>query len=119
MLTLITAPYFEAVLQCKTDLAVEYFNNLELAIFEVDGRGTLLSPSINRLLRDHSRALSMIKTGQWVKGRNRLVDLLDQVIGGQWIVTDRNDRGMLDTRISNLIWRTEQLQLADEALNAL
>ena len=61
----------------------------------------------------------MIKTGQWVKGRNRLVDLLDQVIGGQWIVTDRNDRGMLDTRISNLIWRTEQLQLADEALNAL
>ncbi|MCH8303357.1 MAG: hypothetical protein IH912_11445 [Proteobacteria bacterium] len=114
-----TAPYFEAVLQCKIDLAVEYFFTLEQALVDADARGNLFSPSLNRLLRDHSRALSMIKTGQWVKGIDRLEDLQTKVLNGDWTVDGRNDPGNVLMRLANLIWRTKQLQIAEAALLAL
>jgi hypothetical protein len=112
-----TKPYFQAVLQCKIDLAVEYFYNLEQALNNAEPN--LISPSLNRLLRDHSRALSMIKTLQWDKATARLNDLLTQVVNGQWNVDEKNDPGNLIMRIWNLLWRTEQLEAAHAALLAM
>ena len=115
--TLTGKAYFDAVLQCKIDLAVEYFFNLEQALNNAEPN--LISPSLNRLLRDHSRALSMIKTLQWDKATARLNDLLAQIEGGQWIVDANNDPGNLIMRIRNLLWRTAQLKQAHLMLLAM
>jgi hypothetical protein len=117
--SLVGVEYYEAVLQCKIDLAVEYFFTLEQALNNAEANGTLISPSLNRLLRDHSRALSMIKTLKWDRAVDRLGDLRTQIVNGEWFVTTANDPGNLIMRIDNLIWRSQQLKIAHEALLAM
>ncbi len=108
------APYYEAVLQCKIDLALEYFDNLEQALIVAEPN--LIEPSLNNLLTDVNRARSMVKVGYWDKAFTDLTSLENQVIGALWIVDERNDPGMLIMRIKNLLFRIEQLALAESAL---
>ena len=107
-------PYLEAVFECKQDLAVEYFDNLEQAIIEA--APNLISPSLNSLLTDVNKARSMVKVGYWAKARQDLGDLFDQVVGGIWIVDERNDPGILVMRIQNLFFRIDLLEEAENAL---
>jgi len=107
-------PYFEAVLQCKIDLAIEYFDNLEQALIEAEPN--LIFPSLNNLLTDVNKARSMVKVRFWDKANEDLTALYDQVVGAQWVVDERNDPGMVIMRIQNLFFRIEQLELADSAL---
>lgn len=107
-------PYLEAVLQCKIDLAIEYFDNLEQALIEAEPN--LIFPSLNNLLTDVNKARSMVKVRFWDKANEDLTALYDQVVGAQWVVDERNDPGMVIMRIKNLFFRIEQLELADSAL---
>ena len=107
-------PHFEAVLQCKIDLAIEYFDNLEQALIEAEPN--LISPSLNNLLTDVNKARSMVKVRYWDKAVIDLTSLENQVTGGLWTVDERNDPGMLIMRIKNLFFRIEQLELAENAL---
>jgi hypothetical protein len=107
-------PYFEAVLQCKIDLAIEYFGNLEQALIEAEPN--LIFPSLNNLLTDLNKARSMVKVRFWGKANEDLTALYDQVVGAQWVVDERNDPGMVIMRIKNLFFRIEQLELAENAL---
>lgn len=108
------APYFEAVLQCKTDLAVEYFDNLEQALIEAEPN--LIGPSLNTLLTDLNKARSMVKVGRWNKATNDLSALFKEVTDATWNVDYRNDPGNLIMRIDNLFFRIEQLELAENNL---
>lgn len=107
-------PYFEAVLQCKIDLALEYFDNLEQALIVAEPN--LIEPSLNNLLTDVNKARSMVKVGYWDKAVTDLTSLENQVTGALWTVDDSNDPGMLIMRIKNLFFRIEQLALAESAL---
>jgi hypothetical protein len=115
----LTPEYLAAVIQCKIDLAVGYFNTLETAINAANARGNLLSPAVSRLLRDHSRALSMFNTRHWDFAIDRLLDLRQKVIDGTWNIDEYNDQGNMIMRIDNLVWRAEQLQIADAYLGSL
>lgn len=106
--------YFEAVLQCKTDLAVEYFDNLEQALR--DAEPNLISPSINNLLTDLNKARSMVKVGRWNKAIVDLTALSREVTNATWNVDFRNDPGNLIMRIDNLFFRIEQLKQAENNL---
>ena len=108
------AAYFEAVLQCKTDLAVEYFDNLEQAL--IDAEPNLISPALNTLLTDVNKARSMVKVGRWNKATVDLSALYREVINGEWNIDYRNDPGNLIMRIDNLFFRIEQLDLAEDYL---
>lgn len=108
------APYYEAVLQCKTDLAVEYFDNLEQALIEAEPN--LISPSLNSLLTDVNKARSMVKVGRWKKATTDLSALFREVTNATWNVDYRNDPGNLIMRIDNLFFRIEQLELAENNL---
>ncbi len=107
-------PYFEAVLQCKTDLAVEYFNNLEQALLEAEPN--LISPKVNELLTPLNQARSMVKVGRWNKATADLSALSREVDNATWNVDDRNDPGNLIMRIDNLFFRIEQLKTAENNL---
>jgi len=108
------APYFEAVLQCKTDLAVEYFDSLEQALIEAEPN--LISPSLNTLLTDVNKARSMVKVGRWNKATVDLSALFREVTNATWNIDYRNDPGNLIMRIDNLFFRIEQLELAEDNL---
>ena len=108
------APYYEAVLQCKTDLAVEYFDNLEQALIEAEPN--LISPALNTLLTDLNKARSMVKVGRWNKATHDLSALFNGVLDATWNVDYRNDPGNLIMRIENLFFRIEQLELAENNL---
>jgi len=108
------APYFEAVLQCKVDLAVEYFYNLEQALIEAEPN--LNSPSLNTLLTDLNKARSMVKVGRWNKATMDLSALSNEVTNADWTVDDRNDPGNLIMRIDNLFFRIQQLEEAENNL---
>jgi len=108
------APYFEAVLQCKIDLAVEYFYNLEQALIEAEPN--LNSPSLNTLLTDLNKARSMVKVGRWNKATMDLSALYNGVTNADWTVDDRNDPGNLIMRIDNLFFRIQQLEEAENNL---
>ena len=108
------APYFEAVLQCKTDLAVEYFDNLEQALGEAEPN--LISPDLNTLLTDLNKARSMVKVGRWNKATMDLSALYNEVTNATWNIDYRNDPGNLIMRIDNLFFRIEQLELAENNL---
>jgi hypothetical protein len=107
-------PYFEAVLQCKTDLAVEYFDNMEQALREAEPN--LISPALNTLLTDLNKARSMVKVGRWNKATVDLSALYREVTNATWNVDYRNDPGNLIMRIDNLFFRIEQLELAENNL---
>jgi hypothetical protein len=107
-------PDLEAVLQCKIDLAIEYFDNLEQAVIEAGPN--LLDPSVNNLLTDVNKARSMVKVRFWDKAITDLTSLENQVVNGLWIVDEPNDPGNLIMRIKNLFFRIEQLALAESAL---
>ena len=108
------AVYFEAVLQCKTDIAVEYFFNLEQALIEAEPN--LISPSLNTLLTDLNKARSMVKVGRWNKAVMDLTALSDGVRNGTWNIDYRNDPGNLIMRIDNLFFRIQQLEEAENRL---
>ena len=108
------AVYFEAVLQCKTDIAVEYFFNLEQALIEAEPN--LISPSLNTLLTDLNKARSMVKVGRWNKANMDLTALYNGVKDATWNVDDRNDPGNLIMRIDNLFFRIQQLEEAENRL---
>jgi hypothetical protein len=108
------APYFEAVLQCKTDLAVEYFNNLEQALIEAEPN--LIAPSLNTLMTDLNKSRSMVKVGRWKKATIDLGALSDGVTDATWNVTPDNSPGNLIMRIDNLFFRIDQLELAESML---
>jgi len=108
------AVYFEAVLQCKTDLAVEYFDSLEQALIEAEPN--LLNPHLNTLLTDVNKARSMVKVGRWKKATTDLSALSREVNNATWNVDYRNDPGNLIMRIDNLFFRIEQLELAENNL---
>jgi hypothetical protein len=111
--------YLGAVQQCKIDLGVGYFKNLEGAINAANARGNLLSPDVRRLLRDHSRAQSMFDTGHFDFAEDRLGDLREKVRLGEWRIDQFNDQGGLIMRIDNLIWRAQQLEKAQAHLDFL
>ena len=102
------------MLQCKTDLAVEYFDNLELALIEAEPN--LIDPSVNTLLTDLNKARSMVKVGRWNKATNDLSALFQEVTDATWNVDYRNDPGNLIMRIDNLFFRIEQLEKAENNL---
>jgi len=108
------APYFEAVLQCKTDLAVEYFDSLEQALNEAEPN--LISPKLNDLLTPLNKARSMVKVGRWNKGTRDLSALSREVTDATWNVDYQNDPGNLIMRIDNLFFRIEQLKMAENNL---
>ena len=108
------AVYFEAVLQCKTDLAVEYFDNLEQALLAAEPN--LISPSINNLLTDVNKARSMVKVGRWNKANVDLSALSRKVTSATWNIDYRNDPGNLIMRIDNLFFRIQQLEQAENNL---
>jgi hypothetical protein len=108
------ASYFEAVLQCKTDLAVEYFDSLEQALLAAEPN--LISPSINNLLTDVNKARSMVKVGRWNKAITDLNALSRGVTNATWNIDFRNDPGNLIMRIDNLFFRIEQLEKAENNL---
>ena len=107
-------PYFEAVLQCKTDLAVEYFFNLEQALIEAEPN--LLSPALNTLLTPLNQARSMVKVGRWNKATVDLTAFEREVTNATWNIDLRNDPGNLIMRIDNLFFRIQQLDMAEAML---
>lgn len=108
------APYFEAVLQCKIDLAVEYFYSLELALLEAEPN--LIGPKLNDLLTPLNKARSMVKVRRWNKARVDLSALSREVTGATWNIDFRNDPGNLIMRIDNLFFRVDQLEQAEDNL---
>jgi hypothetical protein len=108
------APYFEAVLQCKIDLAVEYFDNLEQALLEAEPN--LISPKLNDLLTPLNKARSMVKVRRWNKATVDLTALSREVTSATWNIDDRNDPGNLIMRIDNLFFRIDQLEQAEDNL---
>ena len=118
---LVGRPYYESVLQCSTDLAVEYFDDLDTLLEYVGAPSSnypacLVEPSAQNLRVELNKARSMIKVGDWTKATTRLNDLLLDVEQGIWRVDDRNCPGHVVMRIENLLWRTEQLELAESLL---
>jgi hypothetical protein len=117
--------YYEAVLQCSTDLAVEYFEDLDLLLSYVGDPSLpdypdacLVDPSANQLRTELNRWRSMIKTGNWPLALTRGNNLLLDVEQATWLVDDRNCPGHVEMRIRNLLWRTAQLQIAEGLLPA-
>jgi hypothetical protein len=108
------APYFKAVLQCKIDLAVEYFDNLEQALIEAEPN--LIAPSLNTVMTDLNKSRSMVKVGRWNKATIDLGAMLKEVTGATWNVDEQNDPGNLIMRIENLFFRIEQIELAENML---
>jgi len=108
------APYFEAVLQCKIDLAVEYFYNLEQALIEAEPN--LISPKVNDLLTPLNKARSMVKVGRWNKATADLSAFSRAVDNATWNVDYQNDPGNLIMRIDNLFFRIQQLEEAENNL---
>jgi len=100
-----------AIQQCFTDLAVEYYDSLEAALFAA--RPNLIAPAFSKLTSKLNQARSMTKNQKYARSNQRLGDLLKLVEGGRWDVSDdRNDPGNLIMRINNLLFRNDQL---DEA----
>jgi hypothetical protein len=100
-----------AIQQCFTDLAVEYYDSLEAALFAA--RPNLIAPAFSKLTSKLNQARSMTKNQKYARSNQRLTDLLRLVEGGTWDVSDdRNDPGNLIMRINNLLFRNDQL---DEA----
>jgi len=108
------ASYFEAVLQCKIDVAVEYFNNLEQALLEAEPN--LVSPKLNDLLTPLNKARSMVKVRRWNKATVDLSAFSREVTSATWNIDFRNDPGNLIMRIDNLFFRIDQLELAEDNL---
>lgn len=119
---LVGRPYYEAVLECSTDLAVEYFDDLDTLLEYVGApsliypQACLVEPSAQNLRVELNKARSMINVGDWTKATTRLTDLLLDVEQAIWLVDDRNCPGHVVMRIENLLWRTEQLELAESLL---
>ena len=117
--------YYEAVLQCSTDLAVSYFDDLDLLMTYVGfpslpnyPEPCLVFPTVDELRVELNKARSMIKVGDWTKATTRLTDLLTDVQNAQWRVDDRNCPGHVLMRVENLLWRTAQLEMAEGLLPA-
>ena len=123
-------PYYEAVLECSTDLAIEYFDDLDTLLLYVgepdptfpahpagypDNR-CLKDPSSENLRVELNKARSMINVGDWTKATARLGDLLLDAEQAEWFVDDRNCPGHVLMRIKNLLWRTSQLEDAESYL---
>jgi hypothetical protein len=122
--TLTGRPYYEAVLQCSIDLAVEYFDDLdELMIYAGFPslpnyeNACLIYPTADEVRVELNKARSMIKVGDWTKARTRLQDLRTNVEQATWLVDDRNCPGHVLMRIENLLWRNDQLEDAEEWLD--
>jgi hypothetical protein len=116
-------PYYDAVLQCSTDLAVEYFDDLDILLEYVGApslpnypQACLVEPSAQNLRVELNKARSMIKVGDWTKADTRLDDLLLDVKQATWLVDDRNCPGHVVMRLENLLWRTAQLEEAESLL---
>ena len=116
-------PYYDEVLECSTDLAVEYFDDLDVLLSYVGEpslpdypEACLIDPSAENLRVELNKARSMIKVGDWTKATTRLNDLLLDVEQGIWRVDARNCPGHVVMRIENLLWRTAQLELAESLL---
>jgi hypothetical protein len=115
-------PYYDAVLECSTDLAVEYFDDLDILLAYVGEPSPsgypacLVEPSASNLRVELNKARSMIKVGDWTKATTRLNDLLLDVQQATWLVDDRNCPGHVVMRVENLLWRTAQLELAESLL---
>jgi hypothetical protein len=112
-------PYYQAVLDCSTDLAVTYFDDLD-ELLEYVGAPTpsgygacLIDPSAENLRVELNKARSMIKVQDWTKAYTRLSDLLLNAQQATWDVDERNCPGHVLMRIENLLWRTEQLEDAE------
>lgn len=104
-----------AIQQCFNDLAVEYFDSLEVALFAASPN--LLKPAFSKLTSKLNQARSMTKTGKYARSNQRLEDLLALVEGGTWDASDeRNDPGNLSMRINNLLFRNDQLEEAESIL---
>jgi hypothetical protein len=118
-------PYYDAVLACSTDLAVEYFDDLDTLLTyvgepDLPGYPTacLVDPSAENLRVELNKARSMVKVGDWTKADTRLNDLLFDVLQATWLVDDRNCPGHVVMRIENLLWRNAQLEYAESLLPA-
>ena len=109
-----TTAYLDAVYQCKIDLALEYADDVRVAIEQADAEGNLISPSANTLYNWLNRARGQIKNAHFDRCIRYIDRFEDEVVGGEWIVDDRNDPGRLLTYGRNIRWRCEQL-LLDEA----
>lgn len=121
--------YYEAVLDCSTDLAVTYFDDLDTLLAYVgepdpayptpegyDDNACLRDPSPENLRVELNKARSMISVQDWTKAYTRLSDLKLDAEQAIWLIDDRNCPGHVLMRIDNLLWRTEQLELAESLL---
>jgi len=103
------------ILQCFYDLAVAKFDALDQAL--VSAAPKLVSPKLSSLTKEVNRARSMVKNGHFSRAVTRLKDLLTKVNGAEWDNIDgRNHPGVLVMRIENLLFRVDQLRLAEANL---
>ena len=103
-----TAEYLEAELDCMILQTLEVFYDIETAIKDADGRGTLTSPNVTRLLNPHSKALGQIKNSQFERALRYLDDLLDQIYQAQWVIDFNNDPGRLIMMVTAVRFQVEQ-----------
>ena len=109
-----SAAYFDAVYQCKINLALEYADDTWLAIEQANARGNLVSPSVQTLNNWLNRARGQIKNEHFERCLQYVQKLENEIIGGTWIVDEYNDPGRLVMYSRNLYWRCDQL-LLDES----
>lgn len=98
----------QAVHACFQGLAAAKFDALDLAL--ANSADVLQKPKFSSLDSQLNQARSMISAGQYAKGNDRLESLLAAVQGATWIPDADNDPGNLIMRITNLLYRIEQLQ---------
>lgn len=114
-----TTAYLEAVYECKIDLALQYADDTRLAIEEADTLGNLIDPAVNTLYNWLNRAQGQIKNSHFERCIRYVQRLEGEILGGEWIVDDRNDPGRLIMYSRNLEWRCAQLLETEAYLDSL
>jgi hypothetical protein len=98
----------QAVRACFQALAVAKFDALDIAL--ANAAGNLQKPKFSTLSSQLNQARSMIASGQYAKGKARLETLLASVTSATWTADADNHPGNLLMRITNLLYRIDQLQ---------
>jgi hypothetical protein len=110
--------YLEAVQDCKVQLALEYLDNMETALFAAQDSGAMIEP-INFYLVPLNKVRNMFFNRNFKKAINDSDQFCDRVIGTNWVVLEQNDPGNLSMRCSNMSWRAQELLDAEGIIEAM
>ena len=111
-----TAAYLEEELDAMILQTLDVFYDIETAIKQADGRGTLTSPNVTRLLNPHSKALGQIKNAKFERALRDLDDLLNQIYLADWVIDFNNDPGRLIMMVTAVRFQVEQHLAAQSCL---